>query len=122
MFMATLEEKGRSWYEGLPSASLYSLKDFHYVFFQHYKSYNFSLSTIDSCCKISENFIKFLENLYGDEECMEEEMLESLYDFSTQQESVASSLDEIDWEQHRERSIPDLENENHQANVNAYET
>ena len=28
MFMATLEEKVRSWYEILPSTTLYSLKDF----------------------------------------------------------------------------------------------
>jgi len=49
---------------------------------------------MDRCCEISKNFIKFIENLYGDEECMEEEILEALYDFSSQQESTVSSLDE----------------------------
>ena len=94
MFMDTLEEKARSWYESLPSASLYSLKDFHSIFFQHYQSSNSSLSMIDSCCEISDNFIEFLENLYGDEECLDDEIIESLHDFSSQQESTVSSLDE----------------------------
>ena len=84
----------RKWYESLPSASLYSLMDFHSVFFQHYQRCNFSFSVMDRCCEISKNFIKFIENLYGDEECMEEEILEALYDFSSQQESTVSSLDE----------------------------
>ena len=51
MFMATLEEQVRKWYESLPSASLYSLKEFHLVFFQHYQSSNSSLSMIDSCVR-----------------------------------------------------------------------
>lgn len=33
MFMATLEGKTQSWYENLPHACIYSLKDFHSVFF-----------------------------------------------------------------------------------------
>ena len=94
MFVATLEEKVISWYESLPSASLYSLKDFHSVFFQHYQSFNSSLSMIDSCFEIYDNFIEFLENLYGDEECLYDEIIESIYDFSSQQESIVSSLDE----------------------------
>lgn len=94
MFMDTLEEKARSWYENLPSASLYSLKDFHSVFFQHYQISNYSLSMIDSCCEISNIFIDFIENLYGDEGCIDDEITESLHDFFSQQESLVSSLDE----------------------------
>ena len=78
--MATLKENARSWYESLPSSSLYFLKDFHSVLFQHYQISNSSLSMIDSCCEISENFIEFLENLYGDEECLDDEMLEAYQD------------------------------------------
>ena len=33
MFMDTLEEKSRVWYEGLKSRSLCSLKDLHRIFF-----------------------------------------------------------------------------------------
>jgi len=36
MFMATLEDKARVWYEGLPLGRLCSLKDFHRIFFGHY--------------------------------------------------------------------------------------
>ena len=56
IYMASLEEIVRKLYESLPSASLYSLKDFHSVLIQHYQSYNFSLSMMDSCCEIYENF------------------------------------------------------------------
>jgi hypothetical protein len=34
MFMVTLEGKGKQWYENLPFASLYSLQDFHTIFFE----------------------------------------------------------------------------------------
>ena len=60
--------------------------------------------------------------MYGGEECMEDDILEALYDFSSQKESTVSSLDEIDWDRNRERPTPDLENENHQANVDLYKT
>lgn len=75
IFIDNLGEIARKWYDNLPFASLYSLKDFHSLLFQHYQSCNFSLSVMDRCCEIYENFIKLLENLYGDEECMEEEIL-----------------------------------------------
>ena len=39
---------------------------------------------MDKCCDISKSFINFFENLYEDEECIEEEILEALYDFSSQ--------------------------------------
>lgn len=48
MFMATLEGKARSWYEGLSFASLYSLKDFHLVFFEKYKESHPSLSLVEN--------------------------------------------------------------------------
>lgn len=37
MFTASLEGKARSWYERLLAASIFSFKDFHTVFFQHFK-------------------------------------------------------------------------------------
>ena len=37
MFMATLEDESRSWYEILPPASIYCLRDFHTIFFERYK-------------------------------------------------------------------------------------
>ena len=37
IFMATLEGEAQSWYESLPSGSIYCLKDFHTMFFERYK-------------------------------------------------------------------------------------
>ena len=37
MFMTSLEGNARSWYEGLSAGSLYSLRDFHTVFHEHFK-------------------------------------------------------------------------------------
>ena len=37
MFMETLEGKVREWYEVLNPGSLFSLKDFHKVFYENYK-------------------------------------------------------------------------------------
>ena len=71
MFMASLEGKARSWYEKLSPGSLYSLKDFHSVFFEIYKvSYPYLL-LVEDCCKYVESFIWHMENLYGDEEFMD---------------------------------------------------
>ena len=55
---------------------------------------------------------------------MDEEILEPLHDnpFHHQQESLAPSLDETDWDQEREVPIPDPKNENHQINVNFFKT
>ena len=104
------------------------------------------MSMIDSCCQISDNFIEFLENLNGNEECLDDELIESLNRFSSQQEiaissldedilkplhdnpfhhqqeSIAPSLDETNWDQEREVPILDPENENHQINVNFFKT
>lgn len=33
LFMASLEDKARTWYEWLPAASIFSLRDFHIVLF-----------------------------------------------------------------------------------------
>ena len=43
MFMLTLEEKARDWYEWLRSSSLFSLKDLEYVFYENYKGNTTSL-------------------------------------------------------------------------------
>ena len=57
MFMASLEGKARSWYEKLSFGILYSLKDFHLVFFERYKvSYPYLL-LVEDCCKYVESLI-----------------------------------------------------------------
>ena len=80
MFMATLEDKARSWYESLPPASIYCLKDFHTMFFERYRASCLSLMLVQNCCEHISNFIKDLENFYGDNELMDGEILEALYE------------------------------------------
>ena len=57
MFMVSLEGNGWSWYERLPSESLYSLKDFHTVFHEHLKDQYPSLPSIQDCCRHDKEFI-----------------------------------------------------------------
>jgi hypothetical protein len=92
MFMATLEGKERLWYEILKPNSLYSLKYFHIIFFKHYGESNPSSLVFEDCCEFCENFIKYLENVFGDEECMNDEIIESIYEYSAQQRIVVPPL------------------------------
>jgi hypothetical protein len=100
MFMATLEGKARSWYEGLKPGSLYSLKYFHTTFFEYYGESDPSFLVFEDCCKFCEHFIKYLENVFGDEECMNDEIIEALYEYLSQQQIVSPPLakDEADQE------------------------
>ena len=80
MFMATLEDEAQSWYESLPPASIYCLKDFHTVFFERYKESYPSLTLVQNCCSHVHCFIEDLENCYGDNELMDEEIMEALHE------------------------------------------
>jgi hypothetical protein len=92
MFMATLEGRERLWYEGLKPGSLYSLKYFHITFFKHYGKSNSSSLVFEDCCEFCEHFIKYLENVFGNEECMNDEIIEALSEYSAQQQIVAPPL------------------------------
>lgn len=96
MFMIILEGKAWSWYEGLPSASIYSLKDFHLEIFEKYRESHPYFSMVEDCCEHFEVFIQNLENYYGDEDFMDLEILEALYQnpFHHQEGQVFSPLDE----------------------------
>jgi hypothetical protein len=54
----------------------------------------------EDCCEFCEHFIKYLENVFGNKECMNDEIIESLYEYSSQQQIVAPPLveDEVDQE------------------------
>jgi len=80
MFMETLEGKERSWYEKLPPARISSLKYFHTVFFEHFKESYSSLMLVQNCYDHFENFIQHLENIYGDEEFMDNENIEFFHE------------------------------------------
>ena len=78
MFMASLEGNACSWYERLPSESLYSLKYSHAVFHEHFKDQYPSLILVQDCCMHVKGFIEDLENMYGSDAFMDEELLEIL--------------------------------------------
>ena len=80
MFMATLEGDVRSWYDGLPSVSLPSLKYFHTVFHEHFNS----LLSIQDWCTHNKEFIENVKDTCGDEQYMDEEVLEIIHEFSAQ--------------------------------------
>ena len=71
MFMVSLERDVRSWYEGFPSESLYSIRDFHIVFHQHFKDQYPSLLLVQDCCMHDKGLIEQLKNMYGEEEFMD---------------------------------------------------
>jgi hypothetical protein len=84
MFMETLEDKAISWYEGFPSTIVCSLKDFHVVFYEHFKEFCLPLPRDEKCCAYFEDFFQYLVNMYGDEENTDVEIKEDLYEFSFQ--------------------------------------
>jgi hypothetical protein len=94
MFMDTLEGKERLWYEGLKPCSLYSLKDFHITFFKYYGESDPSFLVFEDCCEFCEGFIQYLENTFGDEECMNDEIIEALYEHLSQQQTITPPLAE----------------------------
>ena len=80
MFMATLEGDARSWYEGLPLESLFSLTNFHTVFHENCKNQYPSLLLVQDCCTHVKGFIDDLENMYSDDELVDEDISEILYE------------------------------------------
>jgi len=84
MFMETLEYKDRSLYEGLPSSSFCSLKDFPEVFYDNFKDFCLPLPWDEKCCTYFEYFFQYMVNMYGDEENKNDEIKEALYEFSSQ--------------------------------------
>ena len=72
MFVESLEEKARSWYEDLPAASISYLKCFHVVFCDKHNEYYPSLSLVQDYCDKFQIFIEYLEDYYDDDQFMNE--------------------------------------------------
>ena len=85
IFLATLEGKAQSWYESLPPACIYCLKDFHAMFIERYKDSYPSLNLVQDCCKHAYSFMESLEKFYEDDNFMDEEIMEALYEKPFQQ-------------------------------------
>ena len=72
MFVVSLEEKVRSWYEKLPTASICSLKN------DKYKEDYPSLLVVQNCYDNFESFIQYLEDYYDEDQFTNNEILEAL--------------------------------------------
>ena len=82
MFMATLEEKVRTWYENLPHASIYSLQDFYAVFCENYKDSHPSLALVESVSANIEDLCQLMAIDMYDEDVMYSEVREALSELS----------------------------------------
>ena len=82
MFMITLEEKARLWYEGLPPASLYFLRDFYSSFCKNYKENDPSLELIENFCGNFESVVLYLGFDMDNEDLMNDEIKEALLEFN----------------------------------------
>ena len=82
MFMETLEEKYRLWYEGLPLASLYSFKDFYSAFCENYNENYPSLELIENFCGNFESLMLRLGIDMYEEDLMNDEIKEALLEFN----------------------------------------
>ena len=82
--METLEEKARLWYEGMPPASLYSLKCFYSSFCENYKEYHPSIELIENFCGNFESLMLHLGIDMDDEDLMNDEIKEALLEFNCQ--------------------------------------
>ena len=80
MFMASLEGNARTWYKWLPATSIFSLRYFHAVFFRHFKESCPLLLLVEDCCECFDGFILNLEQVYQDDQFMDDEIIEALHE------------------------------------------
>ena len=85
IFLATLEGTTQSWYESFPSACIYCLRDFHAMIIERYKDSYPSLNLVQDYCKHAYSFIESLEKYYEDDNFMDDEIMEALYENPFQQ-------------------------------------
>ena len=95
IFMLTLEGKAREWYESLRPGCLFSLKDIHKAFYEHYKQNSPSLSLAENCCDQFQDIIQYLLDSDEDLENLHpEDLLTSIHEFNSQG-NYHDSLDEL---------------------------
>jgi len=78
MFMETLEERARAWYEKFPHVSMYSLQDFYLVFCKNYKESHPSLVLVDIFCANLEELCHLMGIDGYDKDVLDSEVREAL--------------------------------------------
>ena len=82
MFMESLDDDARLWYEGLPAASIYSLKCFHIIFCNNYKQNHPALLLIESFYGRFEDLFQFIGIDIDDPDIMSDQIEEALFELS----------------------------------------
>lgn len=111
IFLATLEGEAQSWYESLPPACIYCLKDFHAMFIERYKEYYPSLNLVQNCCKHAYIFIESLEKYYEDDNFMDDEIMEALYENPFQQHKECDTYQDNQENLQQDQNLSTVEDE-----------
>ena len=82
--MFSLEGYARSWYEGFLAGSLSSLKEFHTILHEHFERHYPSSLLLQDCCTHDREFIENVKDECGDDQYLDEEVLEVLHEYSAQ--------------------------------------
>ena len=83
MLMETLKERARLWYERLPTTSMYSLEGFYLVFCKKYKESYPSIVLVENLCENSDNIFQHMGIDINDDDLMDDEIKESLFELSS---------------------------------------
>ena len=65
--------------------NLFSLKYIHTTCFEFYGKYHHSFLLFEDCCESCEDLIQYLQEDFGDEKCLDDEIIEALHEFYSQQ-------------------------------------
>ena len=85
MFMATLEERARLWYERFPTATIYSLEDLYSMFCNKYKESYPSTVLVENFCENLDNIFQHMGIDVDDKYLMDNEIKEALFELSSHQ-------------------------------------
>ena len=83
MFMLTLQEMAKFWYEDRPPASISSIKDFYLAFCKRFGKHHLSPKLIEALCGDLESLISYLGTDMDGEELMDCEIKEALAEFDS---------------------------------------
>ena len=97
MFMLTLEENARFWYETRPPASICSLKDFYLDFCKKYNRGRPSEELIQNLCGNIENLMLYLGAEVDDEGLINEEIKEAPLESDCQSSCTPDMLVSQPW-------------------------
>ena len=92
MFMETLEDNARSWYEGLQLGSLCSLKDFYSVFCGNYKESHSAIVLIEKLCGNFKNSFHYMGIDIDDKDLMDDGIEEALLELFSHQEEIIEDI------------------------------